>query len=169
VDVPRRRALLASGLALALVAGCVSSVSQSDSSGGPSLAAPSVSFAEPSESAQPSEAPPPGEAGLTGTWDGSWDIDPPYSQVVGDFTLELVQSGSSFSGPITLTGTDCEDGTVEGTVNGTSISFGWVASSQTIQFDGTLAGTSMSGTWSANACSDGTTPLTGTWEATKRP
>jgi hypothetical protein len=163
----RRRLTLLAGLSLVLVAGC--SMTESGSSGGPSVPVPSMSFVESSESQQPSEAPPPGNASdTTGTWDGTWDIDPPYETVTGTFTLDLTQSGSTISGPIAMTGTDCEDGNVQGTVNGSSISFGWLASSQTIQFDGTVEGTSMSGTWSSVACSDGVTPLTGTWEAKKR-
>jgi hypothetical protein len=81
--------------------------------------------------------------------------------------MDFIQSGSSISGPITFTGTDCEDGTVEGSVNGSSITFGVVASSQTIQYTGTVTGATMSGTWSAVSCT-GNVPITGTWEATKR-
>ncbi|HEY7452406.1 MAG TPA: hypothetical protein VIA02_07810 [Candidatus Limnocylindria bacterium] len=167
MTTPRRNLAVLGALALVVVAGCVSSMSQSGSSGGPSAPVPSLSFTEPSESAEPSQPNPPSTSDLTGTWEGTWAIDPPYETVVGTMAMDFIQSGSSISGPITFTGTDCEDGTVEGSVNGSSITFGVVASSQTIQYTGTVTGATMSGTWSAVSCS-GNVPITGTWEATKR-
>ena len=106
------------------------------------------------------------ESQLTGTWDGTWVIDG-YGNT-GDFTMELVQTGGSFSGTVAITNTDCSNGSVDGTVNGTSITFGWLLTPQPVQFSGVLNGTSMSGTWAANACSNAELSLTGTWEATKQ-
>jgi hypothetical protein len=83
--------------------------------------------------------------------------------------MELVQSGDSFTGPDEITNTDCSNGTVQGTIEGSSVTFGWVINPQPVQFTGTLNRTSMSGTWSAIACSDPSVSLTGTWEATMRP
>lgn len=105
---------------------------------------------------------------LTGTWVGTWAIDPPYELSIGTFTMDLVQSGDAFGGPVEITNTDCSNGTVDGTVNGTSVTFGWVITPQPVQFEGVLNGTSMSGTWAAQACSDASISLTGTWEATKQ-
>ena len=122
-----------------------------------------VTYHRPTASPSPSHE----ESGLSGTWDGTWAID--GYDTVGGFTMELVQSGDSFSGPVDITNTDCSNGTVEGIIDGPSISFGWVLTPQPVQFTGTLSGASMSGTWSAIACSDSTISLTGTWEATKRP
>ncbi len=159
---PRR--LLVGALALAILASCSPSPSPS---GPPASDSPNVT-----EAASPSpsqEATAPEGSGVTGTWDGNWAIDPPYAAVIGGFTMELVQTGNDFSGPLQVTNTDCTGGSVQGTLNGSSITFGWVFEQQPIQFTGTLSGTSMSGTWSALACSDGTTPLTGTWDATKQP
>ena len=122
-------------------------------------------------SASESEAPSPSttEGGtLTGTWDGTWAIDPPYETSVGDFTMDLVQTGGSFSGTVEITNTDCTNGSVNGSVDGSTITFGWLLTPQPVQFTGTLNGTSMSGTWAANACSDSSISLTGTWEATKQ-
>jgi hypothetical protein len=82
--------------------------------------------------------------------------------------MELVQTGDSFSGPVEITNTDCSNGTVDGTVDGTSVTFGWVLTPQPVQFSGVLDGTSMSGTWAALACSNPEISLTGTWEATKQ-
>ena len=103
---------------------------------------------------------------LSGTWAGTWVIDG-YGNT-GDFTMELVQTGGSFSGTIESTNTDCPSGTVDGTVDGTDVTFGWVLTGVPVQFEGVLNGTSMSGTWSSNACSDAELSLTGTWEATKQ-
>jgi hypothetical protein len=121
-----------------------------------------VTYHQPKATPSPSQA----ESGLTGTWDGTWVIDG-YGNT-GGFTMELVQTGSSFSGPVQITNTDCSNGMVDGTVDGTSVTFGWLLSPQPVQFTGVLDGSSMSGTWSAYACSDATLFLTGTWEATRR-
>jgi hypothetical protein len=82
--------------------------------------------------------------------------------------MELVQSGGTFSGGVEITNTDCSNGTVSGTITGTSIDFDWLLTPQPVQLSGVLDGSSMSGTWAANACSDATISLTGTWEATKQ-
>lgn len=167
--ITRRRSVLAGALALVILAGCNAPMSQSEASGAP-LASASGFGSEPSESEEPSaSAPPAADVGVTGIWDGTWVIDPPYAEVSGGFTMDLVQSGSSFSGPVEITNTDCSNGTVEGSLNGSTINFGWVITPQPTQFTGTLNGSEMSGTWSALACSDSSLSLTGTWEATKRP
>ena len=123
-----------------------------------------VTYHTPKASPSPSQA----EASLTGTWDGTWQIDPPYADVAGAFTMELVQKGSSLSGTVEITNTDCSNGTVEGTVNGTNVTFGWVLTPQPVQFTGTVGNDSMSGTWSSLSCSSPSVPLTGTWQAQKR-
>ena len=106
------------------------------------------------------------EGDVTGTWDGTWVIDG-YGNT-GAFTMDLVQTGGSFSGTVAITNTDCSNGSVEGNLDGSKVTFGWVLTPQPVQFSGVLNGNSMSGTWSANACSDATLPLTGTWQATKQ-
>jgi len=60
---------------------------------------------------------------------------------------------------------------VEGTLDGSNVTFGWVLGQSPVSFFGTLDGTSMSGTWEtiAGSCSEPTIQLTGTWEATKQP
>lgn len=161
---PRAVALVA-GLALALLAGCVSSMSQSDGSGAPLLSA-SQAYAEPSESEEPSAPPQPGaDSTLTGTWNGTWAID--GYENTGEFTMELAPSGDGYSGPIESTNTDCPTGTVDLTLDGSSVTMGWVLSGVPVSFTGTREGNSMSGTWSAVSCSQNI-PLTGTWEATKQ-
>jgi hypothetical protein len=141
-------------------------MSQSDGSGAP-LASSSLSFAEPSESEEPSAPPQAGADGtLAGTWDGTWAIDG-YGNT-GDFTMELAPSGDGYSGPIESTNTDCPTGTVDLTLDGSSVTMGWVLSGVPVSFIGTKNGDSMSGTWSAVSCSQNI-PLTGIWEATKRP
>jgi hypothetical protein len=118
---------------------------------------------------QPKASPSPGqpESQLTGKWDGTWVIDG-YG-TTGDFTMDLVQTGRSFSGTVQITNTDCTNGPVNGTVDGSSVTFGWLLTPQPVQFSGVLKGTSMSGTWAAIACSNPALSLTGTWQATKKP
>lgn len=163
----------AAALALAVAAACTSPTASQPSPATPASNDPSPSVflggSTPEPSAQESLAPSAPASGLSGTWDGDWQIDPPYSASVGEFTMELVQTGTGFTGSVEITNTDCSDGTVEGTVDGSTITFGWVLTPQPVQFSGTLRGDSMSGTWSALACSDATIALTGTWQATKEP
>jgi hypothetical protein len=121
-----------------------------------------VTFHQPAASPSPSQA----ESDVTGTWDGTWAIDG-YGNT-GDFTMELIQSGDDFSGTVESTNTDCPTGTVEGTLDGSSVTFGWVLSEVPVSFTGTKDGASMSGTWSAVSCSNSIS-ITGIWEATKRP
>jgi hypothetical protein len=161
----RRPLLFVGSLALLLVAACVSTVSQTGSDAQPSFTGGLRTFEQSDPESIP--LPPPATGDVTGTWDGSWQIDPPYETVTGGFVLEIVQSGDSFTGPIELTNTDCPNGTVTGTVQGSNISFGWLESSEGIEFVGTTDGRTMSGTWSSMSCS-GNVAITGTWEATKR-
>jgi hypothetical protein len=137
----------------------------------PSLSGGSVGGVESSESASESHSASPSSSDtgtLTGNWTGTWTIDPPYQDVAGGFTMEITQTGGSFSGTVELTNSDCGDGTVNGTVSGSRVTFGWVTTKQPVQFAGSLDGTSkMSGTWSSVACSNSSISLTGTWQATK--
>ena len=134
----------------------------------PSVAPSAFQQPSPTEAATPS---PPSESqaevGLTGTWSGTWKIDPPYSGT-GGWTMKVKQTGNKFSGTVDLTKTDCSDGTVDGNVDGSTLSFGWIVTPQPIHFEGQVNGTSMSGTWSAKACSDSKISLTGTWKGTKQ-
>lgn len=121
-----------------------------------------VTYHTSKASPSPSQA----ESGVTGTWDGTWVIDG-YGNT-GGFTMELVQSGDAFSGSVESTNTDCPTGSVQGTLDGSSVTFGWVLSGVTVSFTGTKDGASMSGTWSAVSCSNAIS-LTGTWEASREP
>ena len=122
-----------------------------------------VTYHQPAASPSPS----PEESDVTGTWDGGWVMNG-YPDT-GGFTMEIVQSGDAFSGTVEITNTDCPTGTVEGRIEGSSVTFDWVLARATLSAIGTLDGTSMSGTWSSIACSDPSIFLTGAWEATKRP
>jgi hypothetical protein len=124
-----------------------------------------VAYHQPKSSPSPSHT----ESELTGTWDGTWAIDPPFAGAIGDFTMKLVQTGGTFSGAVEITNTDCSNGPVNGTVAGTNVTFGWLLTPQPVQFSGVLNGRSMSGTWASIACSNPSISLTGTWKATKRP
>ena len=121
-----------------------------------------VTYHQPAVSPSPSQA----ESDVTGTWDGGWVMNG-YPDT-GGFTMVIVQSGDAFSGTVEITNTDCPTGTVEGMIDGSSVTFDWVLARATLSAIGTLDGTSMSGTWSSIACSDPSIFLTGAWEATKR-
>jgi hypothetical protein len=121
-----------------------------------------VTYHTPKESPSPSQT----ASGLTGTWVGTWYIAG-YPNT-GGFTMEITQTGDSLSGFVVLTNTDCSDGPVTGTVNGTSLTIGWLLTPQPVQLSGAFTATSMSGTWSSIACSNPNLELTGTWDATKQ-
>jgi hypothetical protein len=105
---------------------------------------------------------------MTGTWVGTWANDPAFGNANGGFTMKAVQKGNTFTGTTDVTGPTCvRHGTVTGTINGGTITFGSVAAARTVNFTGTLNGTSISGTWDAIACGL-TITVTGTWQATKQ-
>jgi hypothetical protein len=163
----RGTAAVAHGLVLLLLTSCGGQSPTASSS-----ATPSEPGSIPSSELTASVVPSPSststevEDGITGTWSGTWTIDPPYGNS-GGWTMELVQTGDTFNGTVELTETDCSDGTVSGTVDGTQISFGWIVTPQPIQFEGVVNDTQMTGTWSSLACSDPDIELTGTWVGTK--
>jgi hypothetical protein len=105
------------------------------------------------------------ESGITGNWVGTWVIDG-YGNT-GAFTMALTRTGNSFSGSVVITNTDCSNGPVSGTVEGTNITFDWIITPQPVHLSGTVSGGSMAGTWAAIACSNPDIALTGTFEATR--
>ncbi len=59
------------------------------------------------------------------------------------------QQGSQLSGTITISGTPClTGGSITGTYNGSTITFGAVQGQASVAYVGTVAGSSMSGTYS---------------------
>jgi hypothetical protein len=166
---PRILAVLMCALALMLLASCSTTPAASSASAAssPSLASSSSQQPSPTEAATPSPSESQAEVGLSGTWSGTWKIDAPYSGS-GGWTMKITQNGNKFHGTVDLTKTDCSDGTVDGNVDGSTLSFGWIVTPQPIHFEGQVNGTSMSGTWSAKACSDSKISLTGTWKGTKQ-
>ena len=151
----RGRPLLAAALTFVMLAAC----GDDDSSTSTSTSQTSTPQTTTTQAA----------ADLTGAWTGTWAIDPPYADVTGTFTMDLVQTGGSFNGNVVLTNTDCSDGPVSGTIVGTSLAYSWLTNPQPVQLTGEVSGSTMSGTWAALACSDPNISLTGTWEATKQP
>ena len=147
------RTLLAVGLTLVILAAC----GDDDSSDSSSTSSTSASTSSTTSGT---------ESDVTGIWVGTWAIDPPYEGSAGEFTMQLVQTGGSFNGTVTITNTDCPTGNVSGTVAGTTVTFDWLLD-ETVSFTGELDGSSMSGTWESIACSDPNILLTGTFEATK--
>ena len=161
-----------------LISACGTAVPAGSSSPTPTASAsalvPAPSPSEPplSASTSPSTAPsaPPSTAGegVTGTWLGTWQNGPNWGTANGGFTMQITQAGKTFLGTIDVTGPTCiRHGTVSGTVNGSSISFGFVATGvRDIQYDGTVNGDQMSGTWTAEAC-DVTVQIDGSWAASR--
>lgn len=105
---------------------------------------------------------------MTGTWQGTWQNGPNWGSANGGFTMQLTQAGETFKGTIDVTGPTCiRHGTVSGTVNGSAISFGFVATGvRDIKYDGTVNGDTMSGTWTAEAC-EVTVQIDGSWAAAR--
>jgi hypothetical protein len=110
---------------------------------------------------------------IAGTWQGIWAND--NGRASGGFTLVATQKGKTFSGTIEVSGPTCvRQGTVQGTIDGTKVSWGVVGAERDVDFEGTLAGDSMSGAWSAMSCGPPYGPanvvvtVTGAWEATRQ-
>jgi uncharacterized protein (TIGR03437 family) len=91
------------------------------------------------------------QTGLTGTWQGSWTSDE-YLFVEGALSANLNQSGSTFTGTASYTGSPCfSGGSITGTINGSAISaIISVGSGQTVSLSATVnsTDTSISGTYS---------------------
>lgn len=90
-------------------------------------------------------------ASLSGKWDGSWQNSSPDSSS-GTFELEWQQDGDTLSGTIEVRGTGCfDEGSVDGTLNGSQIEFGIVSGGAKITYTGAVTADGLSGTYSANA------------------
>ena len=109
--------------------------------------------------------------GIGGTWTGTWTNSPDFGTppASGGFTMTLTQSGSSFSGTVDVTGPTCvRHGTVNGTIAGANVQFGWITDvARPVKFEGSLGKSQMSGTWSAIACEPVSIPIYGSWDATR--
>ena len=106
--------------------------------------------------------------GITGTWDGTAEVA--GYNVANDFTMTLVQQGSTFKGPVVFTGPNCiHEADVTGTVSGSKITMQWaLAGLNPVNFEGTLSGKKMSGTFTAIGCPPENLNIGGPWSATKR-
>lgn len=91
---------------------------------------------------------------LAGNWSGSYS-----GPIGGSFTFHWTQTGSSLTGKITISN---PKGTYDlnGTVNGTAISFGAVGAGAVYSGSVAASGLSMSGNWESG-------PIKGTWSAHK--
>ena len=106
---------------------------------------------------------------MTGTWAGTWQNEPNWGTANGGSTMKLIQAGTYVRRQTDVTEPTCiRHGTVSGTVNGSSISFGFVATGvRDIKYDGTISGDQMSGTWTAEAC-EVTVQIDGSWAASRK-
>jgi hypothetical protein len=120
----------------------------------PTTAASTAATAAPTDAA----------SGLAGTWNGAYEStsDPGST---GTFVLDWTQTGSALSGTISVTNTPCvAEGTITGTTDGTTITFGAVQGAYSIAYEGTVSGDTMSGTYSSPSCGN----AAGTWTANKQ-
>lgn len=128
----------------------------------PMVAADSATGAQPI----PTIAPTPGQGGIMdGRWTGTFVNTSPLAGT-GTFELQLSQTGQQYSGTATIYNSPCiTTATVTGTISGSSLQFGVVSGTVSIEYSGTLAGNGASGTYLASAaCLN----ATGTWSATKQ-
>jgi hypothetical protein len=159
-DMSRRtRAVLVVAATALLITACSSS-----STGGTDTAgttAPTLVATTPAAittTAAAATTAPASTAGLSGTWLGQYS-----GAFQGTFTLDWQQSGSDLSGTIKLSNPS-EDTKINGTVDGSTIKFGTVASTA-ITYTGSVSGDSMSGTYKVQAPNGS---ATGTWSATRK-
>ena len=114
-------------------------------------------------SAQPAQthhhAPPPKLGPLSGKWSGGYG-----GTFSGTFTLSWQETGKSLKGTIKISGFGDVATTLNGTVKGSSISFGTVGS-KSITYSGAVSGSSMSGSWQMKAA--GRTLGNGSWHASR--
>jgi hypothetical protein len=163
--------LLALAAASAMLVGACSSSGATGSppvvTEAPQTVLPATETPAPTPTAAPTLASTPSSAptalGLGGQWSGIWkDTSPDTSS--GTFSLSWIQTGNNLAGSITVKGTPClSGGTVTGTINGSSISFGAVSGQVKITYDGSISGNKMQGTYSAPTCGN----AKGDWSATQ--
>lgn len=123
----------------------------------------------PGATPTPGTGPPACPAFRSGTWVGTWDSGQFGSG--GDLTAEATLSGTTLNGDLDLGGSGYVfGGTISGTVDCASVSFGRVDDS--VEFEGQLSadGTRMTGTYKAwsNRASNPTPTDTGTFEVARR-
>ncbi len=139
-----------------LVAACSSSPASAPPVQAPTASAVAqAASAAPAASTAPSTAAP-APAGLSGTWSGQYS-----GSYDGSFTLTWTQAGSKLTGTIKISA-PASTMSINGTVQGDSISFGTVGS-YGITYSGKVSGNSMSGSYKV---SDGQ-GSTGPWSASK--
>ena len=103
-------------------------------------------------------------SGLGGIWGGEY-VSTSTPGSTGTFILDWTQTGSALAGTISVTASACiTEGTITGTTDGTSITFGAVEGAYSIAYEGTVSDDTMSGTYSSPSCGN----AAGTWQAAKQ-
>lgn len=97
---------------------------------------------------------------LSGKWSGSYSGS--YS---GTFTLTWQELKQKLNGKIKISAFNNTPTTIDGTVKGSSITFGTVGGTQALTYSGTVSGNTMSGTWQIKA--DGRKMGGGAWNASR--
>ena len=153
----RIKYLLVAAPAAVFVAACSTSPAATTPPPTKSAAAPAAPAAATSAASAPAAtSSAPAAGALSGTWNGQYGGA--YS---GTFTLHWQQNSTKLSGTIELS----TAGTVpiHGTVQGSSIHFGTVGSTD-ITYSGSVSGNSMSGNYQVHA---GNGTQNGTWSASR--
>ncbi|HEY7225922.1 MAG TPA: hypothetical protein VH561_20270 [Micromonosporaceae bacterium] len=150
---------------LGLLAGCdvLGASAQRSATGTPSgTGAPTpVMTASPSATPSPDLTP---LGPLSGTWQGTWTNTAPVAGT-GTFTLVWAQQDSHLIGAITIQGSNCVNaGNVTGSAVGTTLRFGAVEGSFTIDYAGIVVdGNTIMGSYRSPDCDN----AQGTWQATR--
>jgi hypothetical protein len=148
--LPRALLIGTATAALAAALAACSTSSNSTSTGHTHATAPKAKAAKAASAPKPTSA-------LAGRWSGNYS-----GSYNGTFKLSWHQSGSRLHGTITISNPRSTL-PINGTVNGTAITFGTVGS-MAITYTGSVSGSSMSGTYKV-ATANGSTG--GPWSASK--
>jgi hypothetical protein len=151
--LPRGLLIATATAALAAALGACSASSSTSSTAGTGH----TRMSAPKAKAAKAASAPKSAGALSGKWSGNYS-----GSYNGTFKLNWHQSGSHLHGTITISNPG-NTLPINGTVNGTAISFGTVGSTA-ITYTGTVSGNSMSGTYKV-AAANGSTG--GPWSAAK--
>lgn len=165
--VRRSVQLVLVGLMVVTVSGCAEKPSPAGAGNEPTppvatVSSPASAATAASPSSSPLKAAVP--SAIDGRWNGTYSsTSSPGSDGTFEVTYRTSASGQ-LSGTIAIHSTPCvSTGTVNGRVQGTTITFGAVHGAQSIAFTGSVSGNEMSGTYDAPDCGHGK----GTWTASR--
>jgi hypothetical protein len=101
--------------------------------------------------------------GIAGDWSGTYQSTK-VTASNGTFTVTFTQDGDAISGNIVVDSPCVGHGTINGSLSGSTITFGVVKAAENIAFNGELNGDSLSGNYTTGpGCGNDK----GTWSATR--